>query len=235
MVREIVLDTETTGLDPNQGHRIVEIGALELVNHVPTGRSYHQYINPQRDMPEEAQRVHGISEEFLQDKPLFADIAQAFLDFAQDSRFVIHNAEFDMKFLNWEYANQGHPVFASDRAIDTLAIARRRFPGAPASLDALCKRFDIDTSSRNLHGALIDARLLADVYLELKGGREPGLLLGTSAHGGEDGYQSVRPVHPPRPRPLRNLVHADEEETHAAFIDSLGSDDPVWKWRGAGG
>ncbi|MGF1453991.1 MAG: DNA polymerase III subunit epsilon [Alphaproteobacteria bacterium] len=232
MVREIVLDTETTGLDPKQGHRIVEIGALELVNHVCTGRSYHQYINPERDMPDEAFRVHGISEDFLRDQPVFSDVAKGFLDFVQDSPFVIHNAEFDMKFLNWEYEHHGFARFAKDRAVDTLAMARRRFPGAPASLDALCKRFGIDTSSRDLHGALIDARLLADVYLELKGGREPGLMLGLGPHGDGEGEGRLRPTHGPRPRPLAHRLSGAEEEAHAAFIESLGSDDPVWRWAG---
>ena len=158
-MREIVMDTETTGLDPHDGHRIVEIGGVELHNHVPTGRTYHQYINPQRDMPQEAFNVHGISEEFLRDKPLFSDIAQAFLDFVGDAKLVIHNASFDMKFLNAELKWVGKPLLPDSQALDTLAIARKRFPGSPASLDALCRRFGIDNSNRTLHGALLDSEM----------------------------------------------------------------------------
>ena len=170
-MREIVMDTETTGLDPFDGHRIVEIGGVELDNHVPTGRTYHQYINPMRDMPTEAFEVHGISEEFLADKPTFDKIAQEFLDFVGDAVLVIHNAPFDMKFLNAELEWVGKPKLPLSQALDTLAIARKRFPGSPSSLDALCRRFGIDNSNRTLHGALLDSEILADVYLELIGGR----------------------------------------------------------------
>ncbi len=232
-MREIVLDTETTGLDPNDGHRIVEIGALELINHVWTGEKRHYYINPDRDMPEEAFRVHGLSAEFLGDKPRFAEVAQDFLDFAGDAKFVIHNAQFDMRFLNWEYKNAGYPVFAADRAIDTLAMARKRFPGAPASLDALCKRFGVDASNRQLHGALIDAHLLADVYLELSGGREPGLVLAMEAGDARDGVTRSRPSYGPRPKPLCSAVSAREAEDHARFIESIGGEDTVWSWPAA--
>ncbi len=229
MTREIVLDTETTGFDPDQGDRIVEIGALELINHVPTGRTYHQYINPERDMPESAFRVHGLSQEFLSDKPVFAQIAQDFLDFVQDDPFVIHNAAFDMRFLNWEYTNLGYPAFAQGRAVDTLTIARRRYPGAPASLDALCKRFGIDNTNRELHGALIDSDLLAGVYLELIGGREPGLTLVHQREGGaQEGSRRIK--HPPRPRVLGPQLSEAEQADHAAFLDDLGADDLVWSW-----
>ncbi len=229
MVREIALDTETTGFDPTTGDRIVEIGALELVNHVPTGRTYHQYINPERDMPEGAFKVHGLSTEFLSDKPVFAEIAEAFLDFAADSKFVIHNAEFDMKFLNWEFGQLGHPPFAPDRAKDTLLIARRKYPGAPASLDALCKRFDIDNGARTLHGALLDSELLAEVYLELIGGRQPGMMF--DALHGEDGMGGRRAPVKPRPKPLASLVTDDERAAHDALIEGMAKADPVWRWR----
>ena len=176
-MREIVLDTETTGFEPSEGDRIVEIGAVELFNHLPTGRTYHQYINPKRNMPEAAFNVHGLSEEFLSDKPVFKDIAQEFTDFIKDSKLVIHNASFDMKFLNAELGWVNRPALPMHQAIDTLAIARRKFPGSPASLDALCRRFGIDNSSRTLHGALLDSEILAEVYLELVGGRQPDLVL----------------------------------------------------------
>ncbi len=172
-MREVVLDTETTGFDPETGDRIVEIGAVELMGHVPTGRTYHQYINPEREMPQEAFEVHGLGDEFLRDKPKFAEIGQAFLDFIGDAKLVIHNAAFDIKFLNAELKWMNLPQIPWEQAIDTLAIARKRFPGSPASLDALCRRFNIDNSSRTLHGALLDSEILAEVYLELIGGRQP--------------------------------------------------------------
>ena len=181
-MREIVLDTETTGFEPAEGHRIVEIGAIELFNHVPTGRTYHQYINPDRAMPAEAFEVHGLGDDFLRDKPRFTQIATAFLEFiGTDSRLVIHNAAFDMKFLNAELNWAGQLQIANDRALDTVAMARRKFPGSPASLDALCRRFGIDNSAREKHGALLDSELLAEVYLELIGGRQPDFALSVSA------------------------------------------------------
>ncbi|MEK9725249.1 MAG: DNA polymerase III subunit epsilon, partial [Rhodospirillaceae bacterium] len=183
-MREIVLDTETTGLDPKSGHRIVEIGCIEIVNQVPTGETFHQYVNPERDMPDGAFQVHGLSEEFLSDKPVFAKIAADFLAFVGDSNLVIHNAAFDMGFINAELEATGREPLAMERAIDTVSMARRKFPGAPASLDALCKRFQIDNSNRQLHGALLDAGLLAEVYLELIGGRQRGL--GLAGPGGGD-------------------------------------------------
>lgn len=226
-MREIVLDTETTGFEPSEGHRIVEIGAVELFNHVPTGKTYHQYINPQRDMPTEAFQVHGISEEFLRDKPLFAGIAQDFLDFiGSDSKLVIHNAAFDMKFLNAELSWVQKPLIAQDRAIDTLMMARRKFPGSPASLDALCRRFGIDNSSRTLHGALLDSEILAEVYLELIGGRQPGFGLSIDTRGKTEAVaEDWRPR--PRPTPLPARLTEAEAEAHAAFVAKMG-DKAIW-------
>ena len=172
-MREIVLDTETTGLDPATGDRIVEIGAIELWNHLPTGKTFHKYLNPERNMPEEALAVHGLTEEFLRDKPVFSQIADDFLAFIKDSKLIIHNASFDMKFINAELALVEKTRLPGNIAIDTLGIARKKFPGSPASLDALCRRFNIDNSARTMHGALLDSEILAEVYLELIGGRQP--------------------------------------------------------------
>jgi DNA polymerase III subunit epsilon len=226
-VREIVLDTETTGLDPEAGDRIVEIGGVEVVNHVPTGRSVHFYINPQREMPADAVAVHGLTAEFLADKPVFADIAQAFLDFLGDAQLVIHNAAFDVKFLNAELGWAGKPSLSWARALDTLDLARRRFPGAQNSLDALCRRFGIDNSGREKHGALLDSELLAEVYLELMGGRQPDLTLTVVA---TDGVSAAIAgwTPPPRPRPLAPRITAVEAEAHAAFVATLGPD-VLWR------
>lgn len=172
LIREIVLDTETTGLKPRDGDRIIEIGGIELINHLPTGKIFHKYINPQRDIPEESTRVHGITDDMVKDAPLFVHIVEEFLEFIEDSPLVIHNASFDMGFFNAELDRLCRPMLEMDRAIDTLKIARQKFPGSPASLDALCRRFDIDLSVRTKHGAWIDAELLAKVYLELIGGRQ---------------------------------------------------------------
>lgn len=177
MVREIALDTETTGLDPFAGHRIVEIGCVEMINHVRTGNSFHTYVNPERDMPREAENVHGLSSAFLADKPSFASIGRAFLEFIGESTLVIHNAAFDMKFLNAELEWAGLPLIPAERSLDTLLVARKKYPGQQASLDALCRRFQIDTSARIKHGALLDAELLSEVYLELCGGRQSKLVL----------------------------------------------------------
>ena len=227
-MREIVLDTETTGFEPAEGHRIVEIGAVELFNHMPTGRTYHQYINPQRDMPTEAFEVHGISEEFLADKPVFKSIGQAFLDFCGEARLVIHNAAFDMKFLNAELNWAGQLQIANDRALDTVAMARRKFPGSPASLDALCRRFGIDNSAREKHGALLDSELLAEVYLELIGGRQPDFALSVSADAAS-GPQDAGDWRPrPRPVPLPQRLTEAEAAAHDAFVTGLG-DGAVWK------
>lgn len=228
-MREIVLDTETTGFDPQSGDRIVEIGAVELFGHMPTGEVYHQYINPQRDMPQEAFEVHGLSEEFLSDKPVFADIAQAFLDFVGDAKLVIHNASFDMKFLNAELGWVNKPLLPMDQAIDTLAMARRKFPGAQASLDALCRRFAIDNSARTLHGALLDSEILAEVYLELIGGRQPDFALNATAGSSVQssvGNESWRPM--PRPEPLASRLTDEEAAAHAAFVEAMG-DGALWK------
>jgi DNA polymerase-3 subunit epsilon len=176
-LREIVLDTETTGLDPLQGHRIVEIGCLELINHIPTSRNFHRYVNPECDISVEAAAVHGLTREKLSDKPVFAEIAADFLDFIADSRLVIHNADFDVGFINAELARLGLPPVPPDRATCTVKLTRRRFPGSPANLDALCRRFGVDNSGRALHGALLDAQLLAECYVELLGGRQQGLAL----------------------------------------------------------
>ena len=224
-MREIVLDTETTGFEPNEGDRIVEIGAVELFNHLPTGRTYHQYINPKRNMPEAAFNVHGLSEEFLSDKPAFKDIAQEFIDFIKDSKLVIHNASFDMKFLNAELGWINRPALPMHQAIDTLAIARRKFPGSPASLDALCRRFGIDNSSRTLHGALLDSEILAEVYLELVGGRQPDLVLsGPEVKTTKDGAPSADWRPEPRPKPLASRLSETEKAAHETFIATLGSD-----------
>ena len=224
-MREIVLDTETTGFEPKEGDRIVEIGAVELLNHLPTGRTYHQYINPQRSMPEGAFSVHGLSAEFLSDKPVFKAIAQDFIDFIGDSKLIIHNAAFDIKFLNAELGWVNRQLLAKDQAIDTLAIARRKFPGSPASLDALCRRFSIDNSSRTLHGALLDSEILAEVYLELVGGRQPDLVLsGPATKKTADGTEPFgwRPTQ--RPTPLASRLSVIEKAAHEKFIAAFEFD-----------
>ena len=237
-MREIVLDTETTGLDPSPkpdgaGDRIVEIGCLELVNRLPTGKTYHVYINPQRDMPREAEAVHGLSAQFLADKPIFADIADDFIAFVKGATLIIHNAAFDMKFLHAELAFLGRDDLRAAKIIDTLAMARKKFPGAPASLDALCRRFGVDNSGRDLHGALIDSELLAGVYLELSGGRQPGLVFqadsgkaasntdnaaGRQAGGGGEPRRAVRQR---RPSALPSRLSAEEQDAHRAFLQGL--------------
>lgn len=232
-MREIVLDTETTGLSPDDGHRIVEIGAVELHNHLPTGRTYHQYINPDRDMPPEALAVHGLTEAFLSDKPRFHEIGDAFLAFIGDARLVIHNASFDMRFLNAELGWMGRARLRDEQALDTLAMARERFPGAPSSLDALCRRFGIDNSARTLHGALLDSEILAEVYLELIGGRQPDFALnitrGAAAGPRQTSTGSRKRI---RPRPLAPRLSDREKAAHRAFIGDLGGphfwpDDPA--------
>lgn len=226
-MREIVLDTETTGFDPEQGDRIVEIGAVELWNHVATGETYHVYINPERAMPQEAFEVHGLGDDFLRDKPKFREIAQGFLDFVRNDKLVIHNASFDMKFLNAELGWLNLRQLPFDQAVDTLAIARQRFPGSPASLDALCRRFGIDNSSRTLHGALLDSEILAEVYLELIGGRQPDFALSSSSAGSSGSVEDDwRPR--PRPTPLASRITEDEAAAHADFVAKLG-DGAVWK------
>ncbi len=221
-MREIVVDTETTGLDPDQGHRVVEVGCVELFNHVATGRTFHRYINPERDMPAEAERVHGLSVAFLSDKPLFSAVAGELHSFLDDAPLVIHNAAFDLKFLNSEFRRLDAAPLLPERAIDTLLMARRRYPGASASLDNLCKRFNIDLTqrSRDGHGALLDAGLLAEVYLELIGGREPGLAFAAlSAAANEDG--PARQPLPPRAIALPSRLTDAERAAHEAFLKTL--------------
>lgn len=227
-MREIVLDTETTGFEPETGDRIVEIGAVELHNHMPTGRTYHQYINPQRAMPKEAFEVHGLGDDFLRDKPVFREIAQDFLDFIGDAKLVIHNAAFDMKFLNAELGWLDLPRLAMDRAIDTLLIARRRFPGSPATLDALCRRFGVDNSAREKHGALLDSEILADVYLELIGGRQPDFALQVTNNDRTYGPAETAWRTYARPRPLPARLTEQEAAAHAAFVEAMG-DGALWK------
>ncbi len=226
-MREIVLDTETTGFEPDQGDRIVEIGAVELWNHLPTGKTYHQYINPERSMPTSAFEVHGLGDEFLSDKPVFKNIAQDFLDFIKDSRLVIHNASFDMKFLNAELKWVNKPAIPMSQSLDTLAIARKKFPGSPASLDALCRRFGIDNASRTLHGALLDSEILAEVYLELIGGRQPGFGLDASSIESTETQVGHKKGTIKRPTPLASLRTEKETAAHQAFIQGMG-DDALW-------
>ena len=228
-MREVVLDTETTGLEPSQGHRIIEIGCIELKNRTPTGRRYHTYVNPQRDVPLEAQRISNIATEFLRDKPLFDDVAEAFTAFIEDSPLVIHNAEFDLKFLNYELGRVERTLLPSSRAIDTAQMARQRYPGAPASLDALCRRFNIGLEEREAkgHGALLDADLLAQVYLELCGGRQPHLeLMASLNEAGMANLAKHKPL-PPRPHPLAPRITAEETARHAAAIAALGPN-AIW-------
>lgn len=225
-MREIVFDTETTGLDPFQGDRIVEIGAVELVNHVPTGRKYHQYINPERAMTAEVIAVHGLTDAFLSDKPKFKEIADEFLAFVgTDSKLVAHNASFDMKFVNAELSWIDKEPLSYDRVIDTLVIAKQRFPGSRVNLNELCKRFNIDNSARTVHGALLDSELLADVYLELLGGREPGLLdrkiSGEGVLFGADSTHNLTAVERPYHEPRSFEIPADELEQHVEFVKKI--------------
>ncbi len=220
-MREVVLDTETTGLEPEAGHRVVEIGAVELVHRIPTGRTYHQYVDPERDVPPEAERVHGLTRAFLSRFPTFPEIADDFLAFLADSPLVIHNAGFDLRFLNAELARCGRPPLDPSRAVDTLVLAQRRFPGQSNSLEALCRRLGVDDSARGLHGALLDAKLLAEVYVLLVGGRQPTLALEPSGNP-RQGAEVRRRYRPPRP-------HAPSEAelaAHAAFLREI--DDPIW-------
>jgi DNA polymerase III subunit epsilon len=220
MHRHIAFDTETTGLDPAAGHRIVEIGCVELMGYVRTGKTFHAYLNPDRDMPTEAERVHGLSASFLADKPRFADVVQDFLAFVGDALLVAHNAAFDMKFLNHELRTHGHAPFAADRALDTLIMARKKYPGQPASLDALCRRFNVDLSARTKHGALLDAELLSDVYLELMGGRQASFGLNGAGEGQSQG-EGTRPYTPVAHFPTRQFAPSDAEiAAHDAFLNA---------------
>lgn len=224
-MREIVLDTETTGFKPEEGHRIIEIGCVELINHVATDNHFHVYVNPEREIPEEATRVHGITDERVANEPIFDAVVEGFLEFIGSDPIVAHNASFDAHFLNWELVLAGKPKL-SNEIVDTLAIARRKFPGAPATLDALCRRFGVDNSGRTFHGALLDAQLLAEVYLELLGGRQAGLDLSArpvatraGAAGPATGPRLLRPPRPHAPTP-------EELEAHVTMVAALKN--PVW-------
>ncbi|CEJ16215.1 DNA polymerase III subunit epsilon [bacterium YEK0313] len=225
-MREIILDTETTGLDPLRGDRLVEIGGVELVNQFPTGRTFHVYINPERDMPEEAFRVHGLSAEFLSDKPVFAAVVDDFVTFAEGAKLVIHNAAFDMGFINAELKRAGREPINMDRVVDTLTMARRRFPGGSNSLDALCGRFGIDNSKRTKHGALLDAELLAEVYIELIGGRQTSLVLADSRP------RTIRTTVVAatigrRERPLQPRLTPEAMALHMKFVAEMG-EKAIW-------
>jgi DNA polymerase III subunit epsilon len=226
-MREIILDTETTGLDPASGHRVVEIGCVEVVNFVATGKTYHVYLNPERAVPNEASAVHGLTDEFLADKPVFAAVVGDFLEFIGDDRLVIHNAAFDLGFLNAELKATGFTALPPQRALDTVTMARQKFPGQRASLDALCDRFGIDRANRKLHGALLDAQLLAEVYLELRGGRQPGLAVTADVTESSGTLETVAAV----PRTLRTArAHAptpEETAAHEKFLQQIK--EPLWK------
>tara|TARA_A100001037_G_scaffold304890_1_gene343192 strand:+ start:528 stop:1193 length:666 start_codon:yes stop_codon:yes gene_type:complete len=220
-MREIVVDTETTGLSPSAGHRVIEIGCLELVNHMPTGAVFHEYLNPERDVPAEAVQIHGLTDEFLSSKPLFASVADRFLEFVAGAKLIIHNAEFDLGFLNAELKRLERGSL-TNVVTDTLTLARKKYPGGQASLDALCRRFNIDNSARIKHSALLDAELLAEVYLELIGGRQPGLMLETNTRVMVSAQvaREERPARPHAPSP-------EELAAHEAFLDSL--ENPLWR------
>ncbi|WP_158815968.1 DNA polymerase III subunit epsilon [Methylocapsa sp. S129] len=226
-MREIILDTETTGLSPAEGHRLVEIGCLEIVNQIPTGATYHVLINPERDVPDEAYRVHGHSTTFLADKPVFAQVVTEFLAFIGEDRLVIHNAEFDMRFINAELVKTGRDPISNSRVIDTLALARRKHPGAPNSLDALCDRYRIDRSRRIKHGALLDAEILVEVYGELLGGRQRSLVFSGNERANRSG---VAPVveRKSRSAPLASLLTNGESVAHADHIARLG-EGALWR------
>jgi DNA polymerase III subunit epsilon len=226
-MREIVLDTETTGLNPSGGDRIVEIGCIELFNHLGTGNIYHQYINPERDMPDGAFSVHGLSADFLSEHPKFSEISDAFIEFIGDATLIIHNAQFDLSFINAELDRTGKPLLSLNRCVDTVNMARKKFPFAQASLDALCRRFKIDNSNRKLHGALLDAELLAEVYLQLIGGEQPDLILPNKSdrisEGLTDGGVKARSIQKPRP----HSISKEESIAHERFINDLKN--PIWQ------
>ena len=231
-MREVVFDTETTGLDPKAGDRVIEIGALELRDGFPTGETYHVYLEPEgREVHPDAERIHGITNERLQGEPTFRDEVERFEAFFGEGRLIAHNAPFDIGFLNSELGRLGRPLLAEDRVIDTLAIARKKFPGARNTLDGLCARFEIDATRRDLHGALVDTELLAQVYLELTGGRQAGLLLDEEDTGGaRTGAETV--THPPQRRrqvPLPPRLTEAERAAHRAFVEELGPDSVWWK------
>jgi DNA polymerase III subunit epsilon len=225
-MREVVLDTETTGLDPADGHRVLEIGAVEIVHQSLTGKVFHTLINPERDVPQDAVRVHGHSSAVLKEKPVFASIVDGFLAFIGDSKLVIHNADFDVRFMNAELARLGLATIDMDRVVDTLALARKKHPGAPNSLDALCDRYRIDRSRRVRHGALLDAEILVEVYCELTGGRQRSLLLGDALEETDVRVVAIAPRTSPRPLRISLIEHA-EVNAHAHYIESFGRD-AVW-------
>jgi DNA polymerase-3 subunit epsilon len=229
-MREVVLDTETTGFEPEEGHRILEIGCVELENHIPTGRHLQLYINPEREIPAEATAVHGITDEFVADKPVFSQVYSEFIEFMTGARLVAHNAEFDMKFINHELKNVGHAPVPWNCVVDTLAMARQKFPGSPANLDALCKRFGIDNTERTFHGALLDSELLAEVYLELLGGRQHGLGLAAekvaAKSGSAQAVETERCFREARP----HSATSEELAAHKEMLEMLK--DPLWKKAG---
>ena len=230
MLREIVLDTETTGLDARKADRLIEIGCIELVNRIPTGREFHRFINPERTVPAEAEAVHGLSTAFLLDKPLFAEVADDFLDFIAGDTLIIHNAMFDVGFLNAELERLGgRPAIAMSRVVDTLQLARRKHPAGPNSLDALCKRYGIDNSKRIKHGALMDSLLLAEVYVELLGERQASLVLGAErSSSARDARGAGSAVRGPRPVPLPVRLTEELMAAHRAFVETLGPK-ALWK------
>jgi DNA polymerase-3 subunit epsilon len=229
-MREIVLDTETTGLDPLEGHRIIEIGCVELINYLPTGRVYHTYINPERDVPSEASAISGLKTDFLKPFPVFAKIVDDFLSFLGNDKLVIHNAPFDLKFLNAEFDRLGHPIFPLHRATDTLKIARTKFPGSPVSLDALCRRFQIDLSGRTKHGALVDSELLAKVYLELLGGRQTTFSFRGTVPSDKMVTQNVASVTAVKPALRAARPHEPTSEERAAHKELIGTiKGSLWK------
>lgn len=223
-MREVILDTETTGLSPASGDRLVEIGCVELINRFPTGRFYHAYVNPERDMPEAAFAVHGLSAEFLSTKPKFGEVVDDFLAFVDECNLVIHNADFDMGFINMELQRIGRPTIGNERVVNTLILARRKHPGVSNRLDDLCSRYGVDNSARTKHGALLDAELLAEVYVELVGGRQAAMSL--PAFGGRDGGRGKK--RKPRPTPLPPRLAAEDIAAHDAFVASIGPD-AIWK------
>ncbi len=228
-MREIVLDTETTGFDAQGKDRVIEIGCVELLNYMPTGETFHVYINPKRDVPIEAQNVHGITTQFLKDKPLFREIADDFIEFIQDDTLIIHNAPFDVGFLNAELDRVNRPLVQMTRVLDTLALARRKYPAGPNSLDALCKRYNIDNSNRTYHGALLDSELLADVYLELTGQRQANLELASANKNSADETKTTTTSEAPkkRPTPLNSRITPESTKAHEAFLKTIKTT-PLW-------
>ncbi len=228
-MREIVFDTETTGLDPLSGDRVVEIGAIELVNHIPSGRKFHAYLNPERPMSVEAARIHGLDDAFLKDKPCFREVAAELVEFFAEANLIAHNASFDVAFINAELSRCGHPPISDEHVIDTLLLARRKHPGSPASLDALLSRYQIDASRRTLHGALLDAELLSEVYIELIGGRQAALILGEEPQAPTIAIAPVVAASVgERPVPRLFSISATEIAAHRAALERLG-DKAIWR------